>query len=103
MLAWWMNVCICLLMIMFAGLASISATNPIYAMATEPWTHFQSGYPTGNPNENPDDGIAMMENPAYVAHVYSQVYPTLSTRPRPTPSLSNTYNTSNLTSDHDYI
>ena len=91
-------------MIMFAGsLPSNSATNPIYAMATEPWTHFQSGYPTGTQNGNPDDGIAMMENPAYVGHVYTQVYPTLSTRPRPTPSLPNSYNIGNSTSDHDYI
>ena len=64
----------------------ISATNPIYA------------------NRTPDDGIAMTENPAYVMHLYAQVYPTLPTRTRPTPySQPSTYNTTNSTSDRDYI
>ena len=62
-----------------------SAANPIYANGTL-------------------DGIAMTENPAYAPHVYTQVYPTLPTRPRPTPSSQpSTYNTSDSTSDRDYI
>ena len=62
-----------------------SAANPIYANGTP-------------------DGIAVTENPAYTTHVYTQVYPTLPTRPRPTPSSQpSTYNTSDSTSDRDYI
>ena len=50
------------------------------------------------------DGIKMMENPAYVLHVYAQINPTLSTRPRPIPpGHPSTYNTSNSTSYPDYI
>ena len=50
------------------------------------------------------DGIKMMENPAYVSHVYAQINPTLSTRPRPIPpGHPSTYNTSDSPSDPDYI
>ena len=38
--------------------------------------------------------LKVMENPAYVSHVYIQIYPTLPTRPRPiTPGHPSTHNT----------
>ena len=50
------------------------------------------------------DDIKMMENPAYVSHVYAQINPTLSTRPRPIPpGHPSTYNTSDSPSYPDYI
>ena len=69
-----------------------SATNPMYANANS-----DGGITT---MENPAystqmDGITMMENPANVAQVYVQM-------PIP-PGHPSTYNTSDSTSDSDYI
>ena len=123
-------VCMCLLMIMSADGSTrgwsppTATTNPIYAngtpndgvtMTENPayLTHVdvimmeEGSTSATNPtyaNRNPNDALALTENPAYVLHTYAQVYPTLSARPRPAPfSHPNTYNTSNSTSDHDYI
>ena len=83
---------ICLLMIVYAGDSvrswspASSATNPIYV------------------NGNSDGGITVKDNPSYVLHVYAQINPTLSTRPRPIPpGHPSTYNTSDSPSDPDYI
>ena len=63
-----------------------SATNPIYV------------------NGNSDGGITVKDNPSYVLHVYAQINPTLSTRPRPIPpGHPSTYNTSDSPSYPDYI
>ena len=68
------------------------------------WSPPSSAKNTMYANGNSDGGIIMMRNPAYVSHVYVQINPTLPTRPRPiTPGHPSTYNTSDLTSDPDYI
>ena len=113
---------ICLLMIVYAGDSvrswspPSSATNPMYAngnsdsgikMMENPADAMQMDSITMI--ENPAyatqmDGIKMMENPSYVLHVYAQINPTLSTRPRPIPpGHPSTYNTSDSPSDPDYI
>ena len=68
------------------------------------WSPPSSANNTMYANGNSDGGITTMDNPAYVSHVYAQINPTLSTRPRPIPpGHPSTYNTSDSPSDPDYI
>ena len=79
--------------------------NPAYA-TIERWNHVESVSPTEPHYVNGGEEIPMTENPAYAVHVYAQVHPTL-TRPQPRlapiASHPNMHNTTDSTSDHDYI
>ena len=60
-----------------------------------------SGSLTGTQNGNSAGGIMVMDS--YISLVATHDYPTLSTRPKPTPSHPNTNDISILTSDGGYI